>query len=193
METIQYTKQLIGNKWDVSGLRGFSYEPPYEFGGEGENVTLGADILREEGSWYPEDIATIIMKKLKAMAEDYSGENITQAVVSVPPYYTEEQQRVIRVAGWKAGLRVLRPVPEPIAAAHAYGLHRRSCSDNVDHFIVFDLGGTSLDVTLVELDCGTFEMLGTASLGIGGRNFSQGLINEFVDTEMSGERLLIYS
>ena len=128
----------------------------------------------------PQDISAMILMKLKADAESYLGEKITEAVITVPAYFTDSQKQATKDAGKIAGLDVKRIINEPTAAALAYGLDK-----DVDHhkILVYDLGGGTFDVSVLELGDGVFEVLATSGNNrLGGDDFDQALINFIADT-----------
>ena len=128
----------------------------------------------------PQDISAMILMKLKADAESYLGEKITEAVITVPAYFTDSQKQATKDVGKIAGLDVKRIINEPTAAALAYGLDK-----DVDHhkILVYDLGGGTFDVSVLELGDGVFEVLATSGNNrLGGDDFDQALINFIADT-----------
>ena len=148
-----------------------------------------ASIKREMGSDYrvpidgkkytPQEISAMILQKLKADAESYLGQTVTEAVITVPAYFTDAQRQATKDAGKIAGLEVLRIINEPTAAALAYGL------DKVDHdekILVFDLGGGTFDVSVLELGDGVFEVASTAGDNhLGGDDWDQRVIDWLAD------------
>ena len=145
-------------------------------------------IKREMGSDYkvdidskkytPQEISAMILQKLKADAESYLGESVTQAVITVPAYFSDAQRQATKDAGKIAGLEVLRIINEPTAAALAYGLDK----DNDQKIMVYDLGGGTFDVSILEIGDGVFEVLATSGNNrLGGDDFDEKIMNWLAD------------
>src|SRR5690606_34619073 len=140
--------------------------------GTNEKVTI-------EGKEYtPQEISAIILQHLKSYAEDYLGEPVTKAVITVPAYFNDSQRQATKDAGRIAGLEVERIINEPTAAALAYGLDK---TDKEEKILVFDLGGGTFDVSILELGDGVFEVIATAGDNqLGGDDFDQAIIDYLV-------------
>lgn len=141
--------------------------------GTGEKVTL-------EGKDYtPEEISAMILGYMKSYAEDYLGEKVTKAVITVPAYFNDAQRQATKDAGKIAGLEVERIINEPTAAALAFGIDK---TDKEEKVLVFDLGGGTFDVSILELADGTFEVLSTAGDNkLGGDDFDHIVVDYLVD------------
>jgi molecular chaperone DnaK len=133
----------------------------------------------------PPEIAAMVLQKMKATAEDYLGEEVTQAVVTVPAYFNDAQRQATKDAGTIAGLEVLRIVNEPTAAALAYGLDRETSSEKI---AVYDLGGGTFDISILELGDGVFEVKSTnGDTHLGGDDFDQHIIDWIADEFQTAE------
>ena len=126
----------------------------------------------------PQEISAMILQKMKADAEAYLGQSVNQAVITVPAYFTDAQRQATKDAGKIAGLEVLRIINEPTAAALAYGMDK----EEDQKIMVFDLGGGTFDVSLLEISDGVFEVLATAGNNkLGGDDFDQRIIDWMIN------------
>jgi len=147
--------------------------------GSNQQVTLGGRAYR------PEELSALVLKSLKEDVERAYGEQVTEAVISVPAYFSDAQRKATRVAGELAGLRVDKLINEPTAAALAYGLHQR---DKETSFLVFDLGGGTFDVSILELFEGVMEVRASAGDNyLGGEDFDQLLLEHFVQAQQGND------
>src|SRR6478735_6532094 len=144
---------------------------PYEIVGGPEDFVK----VRVRGKEYtPEQVSAFILQDLKKTAEDYLGEKVTDAVITVPAYFNDAQRQATKNAGEVAGLKVLRVLPEPTAAALAYGLDKKKN----EKILVFDLGGGTFDVSVLDVGDGVFEVLSiNGNTHLGGDDFDEELIN----------------
>src|SRR5215216_6982882 len=144
---------------------------PYEIIGGSEEMVK----IRVRGKDYtPEQVSSFILQDLKKTAEDYLGEKVTDAVITVPAYFNDAQRKATKDAGEIAGLKVLRVLPEPTAAALAYGMDKKKS----EKIAVFDLGGGTFDVSCLDVAEGVFEVLSiNGNTHLGGDDFDEELIN----------------
>ncbi len=175
-KTVASIKRFMGNKFSECSTE--VSRTPYSVV-KGDNDTPRVDI---DGRLYsPQELSAMILQKMKKTAEDYLGHEVTRAVVTVPAYFNDAQRQATKEAGEIAGLKVERIINEPTAAALAYGLDK---ADEDKKIVVYDLGGGTFDVSILELGDGVFEVLATnGDTHLGGDDFDQALIdwmsNEF--------------
>ncbi len=147
-----------------------------------DNNTPRVDIDGRE--YTPQEISAMILQKMKKTAEDYLGQSVTEAVITVPAYFNDSQRQATKEAGEIAGLTVKRIVNEPTAAALAYGLDK---SDKDQKIAVFDLGGGTFDISILELGDGVFEVKSTnGDTHLGGDDFDH-VINDWLANEFENE------
>lgn len=173
--TIYGVKRLIGRKFGDKEVQKDLDIMPYEIvkkSGDGVAVKLG------DKDYSPEEVSAMILSKLKADAEAFLGEKVTEAVITVPAYFDDSQRQATKDAGKIAGLEVKRIINEPTAAALAYGLE----SKKEEKIAVFDLGGGTFDVSVLELGDGVFEVKSTnGDTHLGGEDFDNRIVNHFLD------------
>jgi len=174
--TIYEVKRLIGRRFEDKEVQRDLKLMGYEIvkSGSAVKVKMG------DKEYSPEEISAMILGKLKADAEAFLGEPVTEAVITVPAYFDDSQRQATKDAGKIAGLEVKRIINEPTAAALAYGLDKGAKSD--EKIAVYDLGGGTFDVSILELGDGVFEVKSTnGDTHLGGADFDRVLVNHFVD------------
>jgi len=173
--TIFAVKRLIGRRFDDKDLAKDKKNMPFEVvnGGNGD-----AWVEAKGEKYSPSQISAFILGKMKETAESYLGEEVTQAVITVPAYFNDAQRQATKDAGKIAGLEVLRIINEPTAAALAYGLDKKDSKT----IAVYDLGGGTFDVTILEIDDGLFEVKSTnGDTFLGGEDFDMRIVNYLAD------------
>lgn len=172
--TIYGIKRLIGRKFEDDEVKRDVEISPYKIVKKGNGVAVEMD-----GKEYtPEEISAMILSKIKADAEAFLGEPVTEAIITVPAYFDDSQRQATKDAGKIAGLEVKRIINEPTAAALAYGLEGKKD----EKIAVFDLGGGTFDVSIMDIGDGVFEVLSTnGDTHLGGEDFDNILVNFLVD------------
>ena len=172
--TIYSVKRFIGSKF--SEISKEAKKMPYSVvKGAKDIVTIKVD----DKSYVPQEISAVVLQNLKKTAEDYLGEKVTEAVITVPAYFNDAQRNATKEAGEIAGLKVLRIINEPTAAALAYGMDKKDKDMTV---AVYDLGGGTFDVSILELGDGIFEVKSTnGDTHLGGDNFDEKIIDWLVE------------
>ncbi len=173
-KTIASIKRFMGNKYSESQKE--ADRAAYKVV-KGDNDTPRVDI---DGRLYtPQELSAMILQKMKKTAEDYLGQDVTRAVITVPAYFNDSQRQATKEAGEIAGLKVERIINEPTAAALAYGLDKKTTDQKI---VVFDFGGGTHDVSILELGDGVFEVLSTdGDTHLGGDDVDQKIINWLAD------------
>ena len=169
-KTIYSIKRFMGTSFDESKTE--ATRVPYQVV-KGENNTPRVKI--DDRLYSPQEISAIILQKMKKTAEDYLGQEVTEAVVTVPAYFNDAQRQATKEAGEIAGLTIKRIINEPTAAALAYGLDKKGVDQKI---VVFDFGGGTHDVSILELGDGVFEVLSTdGDTHLGGDDVDNAIIN----------------
>jgi molecular chaperone DnaK len=173
--TVFSIKRLIGRRWENTEQERSRVPYTCVFG-RGNTV----DVQIRGKTYTPQEISAMVLQKLKQDAENYLGETVTQAVIAVPACFNAAQRQAIKDAGTIAGLEVLQIISEPMAAALAYGLNR---SDQDERIIVFDLGGGTCDVSILQLSERGLEMIATCgSNQLGGDDFDDVIVRWILET-----------
>ncbi len=175
--SIYVVKRLIGRKFDDKEVQRDIKWVPYSVVSKGGKPYVSVDMPgagKKELS--PEEVSAMILTKMKEIAENYLGQDVKHAIVTVPAYFNDSQRQATKDAGAIAGLDVLRIINEPSAAAIAYGLEKK----DEKNIVVFDLGGGTFDVSILTIDNGVFEVLATAGdTHLGGEDFDQRVTDHF--------------
>jgi L1 cell adhesion molecule like protein len=177
--TIFDVKRLIGRNFNDNHVQNDIKLFPYKVVPNKDGKPVAEVTYKGETKQFqPEEISAMVLTKMKETAENYLGEKVTDAVITVPAYFNDAQRQATKDAGIIAGLNVLRIINEPTAAAISYGLDKNSDEQNV---LIFDLGGGTFDVSLLTLDGGLFEVKATAGdTHLGGEDFDNLLVEYFV-------------
>lgn len=180
--TIASIKRFMGNRFSEVGKEAdrVAYQAV-----KGDNDTIRVDI---DGRLYtPQEISAMVLQKMKKTAEDFLGQEVTEAVITVPAYFNDSQRQATKEAGEIAGLKVQRIINEPTAAALAYGLDKKQQDSTI---AVFDLGGGTFDISVLELGDGVFEVKSTnGDTHLGGDDFDQVIIDWLADEFKSQENV----
>ncbi|MFI1743221.1 molecular chaperone DnaK [Thalassobellus sediminis] len=173
-KTVYSVKRFMGNKYSESKAE--AERVPYKVV-KGDNDTPRVDI---DGRLYtPQELSAMILQKMKKTAEDYLGQDVSEAVITVPAYFNDSQRQATKEAGEIAGLKVRRIINEPTAAALAYGMDKKGVDQKI---VVFDFGGGTHDVSILELGDGVFEVLSTdGDTHLGGDDVDDKIINWLAD------------
>src|SRR5947209_8800466 len=174
-KTIFAVKRLIGRRYDDPMVEKDKKLVPYKI----MRASNGDAWVEAEGKTYsPSQISAFVLQKMKETAESYLGQKVEQAVITVPAYFNDAQRQATKDAGKIAGLEVLRIINEPTAAALAYGLDKNTTDQTI---LVFDLGGGTFDVSVLELGEGVFEVKATnGDNHLGGDNFDKAIVDWMV-------------
>jgi molecular chaperone DnaK len=180
--TIYSIKRFIGRRWEDTELeRG---RVPYNCI-KGKDNTVDVQIRGQ--NYTPQEISAMVLKKLKEDAENFLGDKVTKAVITVPAYFTDAQRQATKDAGTIAGLEVLRIINEPTAAALAFGLDKQ---DQEQLILVFDLGGGTFDVSILQLGDGVFEVKATCGNNhLGGDDFDNAIVCWMVERFLAEEKI----
>lgn len=177
--TIFDVKRLIGRDYSDASVQSDKRLVPYDIVSNGNNKpVVQVTVDGKEVTFAPEELSAMVLQKMKQTAESYTGQNITDAVVTVPAYFNDQQRKATKDAGTIAGLDVKRIINEPTAAAVAYGMDKSGEESNI---LVYDLGGGTFDVTVLTIDNGVFEVLSTnGDTHLGGEDFDQRIMQYFI-------------
>lgn len=178
VNTIFDAKRLIGRKFDDPACQSDMKHWPFEVISVEGKPKIQVEYKGETKNFFPEEISSMVLTKMKETAEAYLGKTVTNAVVTVPAYFNDSQRQATKDAGTISGLNVLRIINEPTAAAIAYGLDKKTAGER--NVLIFDLGGGTFDVSILSIDDGIFEVKSTAGdTHLGGEDFDNRLVNHF--------------
>ncbi|XP_056464732.1 heat shock 70 kDa protein 1-like [Gadus chalcogrammus] len=178
--TVFDAKRLIGRRFDDAVVQADMKHWPFTVLSEAGKPKIQVEHKGENKSFYPEEVSSMVLVKMKEIAEAYLGQEVLNAVITVPAYFNDSQRQATKDAGVIAGLNVLRIISEPTAAAIAYGLDKDKSSEcNV---LIFDLGGGTFDVSILTIKDGIFKVKSTAGdTHLGGEDFDNRLVDHFVE------------
>ena len=176
--TVFDAKRLIGRKWEEGVVQADMKLWPFEVINEGGRPKVKVEYRGDTKTFFAEEISSMVLTKMKETAEAYLGKTVTNVVITVPAYFNDSQRQATKDAGTIAGLNVLRIFSGPTSAAIAYGLDERITERNV---LIFDLGGGTLDVSVLTIEDGIFEVKSTNSdTHLGGEDFDNRMVNFFI-------------
>ncbi|XP_022993236.1 heat shock cognate 70 kDa protein 2-like [Cucurbita maxima] len=182
INTVFDAKRLIGRRFSDSSVQNDMMHWSFRvIAGPSDKPMIVVNYKGEEKQFSAEEISSMILIKMKEVAEAYLGTTVKNAVVTVPAYFNDSQRQATKDAGVISGLNVMRIINEPTAAAIAYGLDKKSSSSGEKNVLIFDLGGGTFDVSLLTIEEGIFEVKATAGdTHLGGEDFDNRLVNHFV-------------
>jgi len=177
--TIFDIKRLIGRKYSDSSVQADKKLVPYKIISKDDKPFVEVIVDGKTRSFAPEEVSAMILTKMKEIAETFLGDEVKNAVVTVPAYFNDAQRQATKDAGTISGMNVQRIINEPTAAAIAYGLNKKTGGEK--NILVYDLGGGTFDVTLLTIDSGVFEVLATnGDTHLGGEDFDQRVMQYFI-------------
>ncbi|KAJ6633983.1 hypothetical protein lerEdw1_014216 [Lerista edwardsae] len=177
--TVFDAKRLIGRRFDDPIVHADMKHWPFTVINDGGRPKVQVEYKGETKTFYAEEISSMVLTKMKEIAEAYLGKTINNAVITVPAYFNDSQRQATKDAGTIAGLNVLRIINEPTAAAIAYGLDKKVGGER--NVLIFDLGGGTFDVSILTIEDGIFEVKSTAGdTHLGGEDFDNRMVNHFV-------------
>jgi L1 cell adhesion molecule like protein len=177
--TVFDAKRLIGRKFDDPSVQSDMKYWPFTVINDASKPKIKVEYKNEAKTFFPEEISSMVLVKMKETAEAYLGKTVTDAVVTVPAYFNDSQRQATKDAGTISGLNVLRIINEPTAAAIAYGLDKKVTGER--NVLIFDLGGGTFDVSILTIEDGIFEVKATSGdTHLGGEDFDQRMVNHFI-------------
>ncbi|GJP29213.1 hypothetical protein CLOM_g19153 [Closterium sp. NIES-68] len=182
INTVFDAKRLIGRRFSDAPVQSDMKLWPFKvLAGPGEKPMIQVEYKGETKQFAAEEISSMVLTKMKEIAEAYLGITVKNAVVTVPAYFNDSQRQATKDAGVIAGLNVMRIINEPTAAAIAYGLDKKNAGSSEKNVLIFDLGGGTFDVSLLSIEDGIFEVKATAGdTHLGGEDFDNRMVHHFV-------------
>ncbi|XP_061468338.1 heat shock-related 70 kDa protein 2 [Rhineura floridana] len=180
--TIFDAKRLIGRKFEDHTVQSDMKHWPFCVVSEAGKPKVQVEYKAEVKTFFPEEISSMVLTKMKEIAEAYLGRKVQSAVITVPAYFNDSQRQATKDAGTITGLNVLRIINEPTAAAIAYGLDKKGSGGGEKNVLIFDLGGGTFDVSILTIEDGIFEVKSTAGdTHLGGEDFDSRMVSHFVE------------
>lgn len=178
--TIFDAKRLIGRKFNDPVVQSDMKLWPFKVIDDNGKPKVQVEYKGETKAFYPEEISSMVLVKMKEIAEAYLGQRVSNAVITVPAYFNDSQRQATKDAGVISGLNVLRIINEPTAAAIAYGLDKGKTGER--NVLIFDLGGGTFDVSVLTIEAGIFEVKATSGdTHLGGEDFDNQMVKHFVE------------
>jgi len=178
VNTVFDAKRLIGRKFDDADVQSDMKHWPFKVINDSTKPKIEVEYKNEVKTFYPEEISSMVLTKMKETAEGYLGNTVANAVITVPAYFNDSQRQATKDAGTISGMNVLRIINEPTAAAIAYGLDKKVGGER--NVLIFDLGGGTFDVSILTIEDGIFEVKSTSgNTHLGGEDFDNRMVNHF--------------
>ncbi|KOC67105.1 Heat shock 70 kDa protein cognate 4 [Habropoda laboriosa] len=176
--TIFDAKRLIGRRYDDSSVQADMKQWPFTVVNDAGKPKIRVQYKNETKTFFPEEVSSMVLTKMKETAEAYLGKSVTNAVITVPAYFNDSQRQATKDAGTISGLNVLRIINEPTAAAIAYGLDKKGRGER--NVLIFDLGGGTFDVSILTINDGIFEVKAiSGDTHLGGEDFDSRMVTYF--------------
>lgn len=178
--TVFDAKRLIGRRFDDTIVQQDMKLWPFTVVSDGGKPKIQVAYKAEDKTFFPEEVSSMVLTKMRETAEAYLGKTVTDAVITVPAYFNDSQRQATKDAGTIAGMNVLRIINEPTAAAIAYGLDKKATGER--NVLIFDLGGGTFDVSILTIEDGIFEVKATnGDTHLGGEDFDNRMVKHFVE------------
>nr|AGY56119.1 heat shock protein 70 [Mytilus coruscus] len=179
VNTVFDAKRLIGRKFDDSTVQSDMKHWPFTVVNDASKPKITVEYKGETKTFFPEEISSMVLVKMKETAEAYLGKLVNNSVITVPAYFNDSQRQATKDAGTISGMNVLRIINEPTAAAIAYGLDKKVGGER--NVLIFDLGGGTFDVSILTIEDGIFEVKSTSGdTHLGGEDFDNRMVNHFI-------------